>query len=147
MRILFLITTSSGAGHLLSRLSSGRYLVQRGHMVTLLSISHERRWVWSANQRGDRDHTYPDLLWGIGRSGWDRGYLESDCLSAWQGVEPHSCLDSRPAVILPAQYAREQSKELAVSWCWTGVIGGDAEAHKQKGQQITGHHCAAGDFF
>ena len=77
-------------------------------------------------------HT-PDLLWGLGRSGWDpwdtinrvlclRG-KQWDIIHAW---------DCRPAVILPAIYALWQSStvqgKLIIDWAdWWGRGGTQAE--------------------
>jgi glycosyltransferase involved in cell wall biosynthesis len=107
-----------------------RYLVQRGHAVTLLSISPHRRWGFQREiSAGVEIIQTPDLLWGIGRTGWDPwdtvcriAYLHNqhwDIVHAW---------DCRPAVILPALYARRRSRKygckLVIDWCdWWGRGG------------------------
>jgi len=135
MRILFLNHNIARRGGTFYRAyHAGRYLARRGHTVTLLTISAERR------QGFDREisegveiiHT-PDLLNGIGRTGWDPWdtlnrviYLHGrqwDIIHAW---------DCRPAVILPALYARAQSRQsggrLVIDWCdWWGRGGTQAE--------------------
>ena len=135
MHILFLNHNIARRGGTFYRAyHAGRYLARRGHTVTLLTISAERR------QGFDREisegveiiHT-PDLLNGIGRTGWDPwdtlqrvSYLHGrqwDIIHAW---------DCRPAVILPALYARTQSRQsggrLVVDWCdWWGRGGTQAE--------------------
>ena len=112
----------------------GRYLAQRGHTVTLLTISANKRWGFKCevSEGVEIIHT-PDLLWGLGRSGWDPWdtlnrvvYLHNrqwDIVHAW---------DCRPAVILPALYARTQSRQsggrLVIDWCdWWGRGGTQAE--------------------
>jgi glycosyltransferase involved in cell wall biosynthesis len=111
-----------------------RVLVERGHSVTLLTISATRRigYFREVSAGVEIIHT-PDMLWGIGRTGWDlwdalsrmwflRG-KQWDVIHAW---------DSRPAVILPALYARHQSgstnAKLILDWCdWWGRGGTQAE--------------------
>ncbi len=135
MRILFLNHNVVRRGGTFYRAYHvARYLVQRGHRVTLLSISNERRWGLEReiSEGVEIIHT-PDLLWGIGRTGWDPWdtlnrvvYLhgkEWNLIHAW---------DSRPVVILPALYAREQSDriggKLVLDWCdWWGRGGTQAE--------------------
>ena len=112
----------------------GRHLTRRGHTVTLLTISEKRRFGFRREVSEGVEMVYtPDLLWGIGRTGWDpwdalnrvvylRGQ-EWDIIHAW---------DSRPAVILPALYARRQSRKvggkLVIDWCdWWGRGGGLAK--------------------
>jgi len=135
MRILMLNHNIARRGGTFYRAyHAGRYLARRGHTVTLLTISAKRR------QGFDREisegveiiHT-PDLLNGIGRTGWDPWdtfnrviYLHGrqwDIIHAW---------DCRPAVILPALYARTQSRQsggrLVIDWCdWWGRGGTQAE--------------------
>ncbi len=113
---------------------AGRYLARRGHSVTLLTISANRRWGFEHEMSEEVEiiHT-PDLLWGVGRSGWDPWdtlsrivYLHGkqwDIVHAW---------DCRPAVILPALYARQQSTgvqgKLVIDWAdWWGRGGTQAE--------------------
>src|SRR4051794_13170334 len=89
-----------------------RHLGRRGHSVTLLTISPGRRMGFTTNHRdGITLVETPDLLWGVGRTGWDPwdtvnrlAWLRTktwDIVHAW---------DCRPAVILPALYAKQQSK-------------------------------------
>ena len=135
MRILFLNHNVVRRGGTFYRAYHvARYLVQRGHTVTLLTISNERRWSLEREicEGVEIIHT-PDLLWGIGRTGWDPwdtsnriAYLhgkEWNLIHAW---------DSRPVVILPALYARKQSSriggKLVLDWCdWWGRGGTQAE--------------------
>jgi len=81
-----------------------RHLVRRGHSVTLLTISPHRRWGFDLEEcAGVKIVHIPDLLWGVGRSGWDPwdvvnriGYLRGQ---AWDIIHAWDC---RPVVILPA---------------------------------------------
>src|SRR5258708_4193778 len=51
---------------------AARHLVRRGHTVTLLTISAERRWGFRREvSEGVEIIETPDALWGVGRSGWD----------------------------------------------------------------------------
>jgi glycosyltransferase involved in cell wall biosynthesis len=131
MRLLFLNHNVAWRGGTFYRAYHvGHYLAQRGHSVTLLTISQNRRWGFE-HEESDGVHIVhtPDLLSGSGRSGWDpwdtlnrSGYLRGkqwDIIHAW---------DCRPAVILPALYARRQCKKngakLVIDWCdWWGRGG------------------------
>jgi glycosyltransferase involved in cell wall biosynthesis len=111
-----------------------RFLVRAGHSVTLLTISPAERLAFThENCDGVEVVHTPDLLSGVGRTGWDPfdtvrriGYLHGkqwDIIHAW---------DCRPVVILPALYARWQSRavggKLAMDWCdWWGRGGTQRE--------------------
>jgi glycosyltransferase involved in cell wall biosynthesis len=123
----------------------GRYLVRRGHSVTLLTVSPRR---WLGFNKYSRDGITvvetPDLLWGIGRTGWDPwdilnrfSWLRG---KAWDIVHAWDC---RPAVILPALFAQSQSKrvkaKLVVDWCdWWGRGGAQAEREGKFSKVIYG---------
>jgi glycosyltransferase involved in cell wall biosynthesis len=82
----------------------GRELVRRGHEVSLLSISRNRRLAFDVERRdGVTVIGSPDLLWGRGRTGWDGWDTLRRVLRVrrqeWDVVH---AFDSRPAVILPA---------------------------------------------
>lgn len=134
LRLLFLNHNVVRAGGTYYRaFDAARYLVRRGHSVTLLSISRRGRL------KAEREivdgveivHT-PDLFWGIGRSGWDpwdvlvrMKYVrdrEWDVVHAW---------DCRPAVILPAlaaRFGRRDRTKLVIDWCdWWGRGGTQLE--------------------
>jgi glycosyltransferase involved in cell wall biosynthesis len=112
-----------------------RYLVRRGHSVTLLTISPtSRAGLKSEISEGVEIIQTPDLLWGKGRTGWDlwntlnrivylRRRPKWDIVHAW---------DSRPAVIWPALYVKRQNRKtggkLIIDWCdWWGRGGTQAE--------------------
>ncbi|MCC6188953.1 MAG: glycosyltransferase [Anaerolineales bacterium] len=135
MRILFLNHNVARQGGTYFRaFQAARHLAARGHAVTLLTISACQRWRFEREAAAGVDllHT-PDLLWGLGRTGWDPwdtarrlGWLRGrawDIIHAW---------DSRPVVILPALFARRQSRraggKLFIDWCdWWGRGGTQAE--------------------
>ena len=112
----------------------GRHLAIRGHEVTLLTISPNRRVGFREQiTEGVRIVETPDLLWGIGRTGWDLWdtvgrlyYLKG---KLWEIIHAWDC---RPAVIIPALFARQQSRttnaKLVIDWCdWWGRGGTQAE--------------------
>jgi glycosyltransferase involved in cell wall biosynthesis len=135
MRILFLNHNVARQGGTYFRaFQFARHLVARGHTVTLLTISARQRWRFEREVTDGVEIIHsPDLLWGLGRTGWDpwdalrrASYLHGqvwDIIHAW---------DCRPVVILPALYARRQSQRaggrLFIDWCdWWGRGGTQAE--------------------
>jgi glycosyltransferase involved in cell wall biosynthesis len=75
----------------------------------------------------------PDLLWSVGRTGWDPwdtlNRLTWLRTKTWDIVHAWDC---RPAVIIPALYAKQHSKatevKLVIDWCdWWGRGGTQAE--------------------
>ncbi len=134
MRILFLNHNVGWQGGTFFRAYEfARHLVQRGHHVTLLTISRGRRLAFSEDERDGVRMVYtPDLLWGIGRTGWDPwdalrrcAFLARD--GRWDIVHG---FDSRPAVILPALWAARAKRRtpLVLDWCdWWGRGGTQAE--------------------
>ena len=116
LRILFLNHNIVRRGGTFYRAyHAARYLVRRGHTVTLLTISAERRWGFRREvSEGVEIIETPDLLWGVGRSGWDLWDAISRVMflrgRQWDVVHAWDC---RPAVILPALYARGQSREVS----------------------------------
>lgn len=135
MRILFLNHNVVRKGGTFYRaFQIARILASWGHDVVLMSISPNRRFGFEREICDGVEiiHT-PDLFWGTGRSGWDPWdilrrifYLHNqqwDIVHAW---------DCRPAVILPALYARQQSLsvngKLIIDWCdWWGRGGTQTE--------------------
>jgi glycosyltransferase involved in cell wall biosynthesis len=132
VRILFLNHNIAQRGGTFYRAYHlGRHLVRRGHSVTLLTISANKRWGFEreASEGVEIIHT-PDLLWGKGRTGWDvwdtlwrSGYLRNrhfDIIHAF---------DSRPAAILPALLCRKMNGgKLVLDWAdWWGRGGTQAE--------------------
>jgi len=135
MRILFLnhnVVRKGGTFYRAYHIA--RHLVLRGHSVTLMSISPDQRMGFRVQKsEGVEIVETPDLLWGVGRTGWDLWdtlrrivYLRAkqwDVIHAW---------DCRPVVILPALFARSRSVgtggSLVIDWCdWWGRGGTQAE--------------------
>lgn len=96
-------------------------LVERGHRVTLLTISPTRRVGFSRTEhRGVQLVETPDLLWGRGRSGWDPWDVINRIVDVrrthdWDIVHSWDC---RPAAILPALAARRRGSatKLVTDW-------------------------------
>ncbi len=144
MKLLFLNHNVARRGGTFFRAHAvARELARRGHDVSLLAVSPSRRW--GSDRRvvdGVEVIETPDLLWGVGRTGWDpfdtlwrcaflRG-RQWDVVHAW---------DSRPAVILPALFARRQSAgaPLIMDWAdWFGRGGTQAERGHGLAQMIYG---------
>ena len=135
LRMLFLNhNVVRGGGTFFRAFDVARYLVGRGHSVTLLSISPQSRF------RREREvvagveiiHT-PDFFWGMGRSGWDLW----DALSRVQFVSGRrwdliQAWDTRPVVILPALaarfFSRKRNAKLIIDWSdWWGRGGTQME--------------------
>jgi glycosyltransferase involved in cell wall biosynthesis len=108
-----------------------RQLRARGHRVTIVATRPAgRRGVHEEVLDGVELTLTPDLLWGMGRSGWDpwntwnrMGYLRR------QDYDLVHAFDSRPAVIHPAlAYRRHRRVPLVMDWAdWWGRGGVTAE--------------------
>ena len=112
MRILILNHNIAwkGGGTFFRTFHFGRHLARRGHDVTLLTISPAAKRGFSEKvvDGGLRMVETPDMLWGMGRSGWDpwdtlnrMGYIAR---GHWDVVHG---FDSRPAVVLPSIFAQK----------------------------------------
>lgn len=136
MRILILNHNVAwkGGGTFFRTYHYGRHLARRGHDVTLLTVAPRARRGFSEKivDGGLRLVETPDLLWGMGRSGWDPwdtlnriGYVRRQ-QPAWDIVHG---FDSRPAVVLPAIYAQKaRGIPLVLDWCdWWGRGGTNTE--------------------
>jgi glycosyltransferase involved in cell wall biosynthesis len=146
MRILYLNHNVARHGGTFYRAYHvGRYLTRHGHSVTLLTISasKHRGFEREVSEGVEIIHT-PDLLWGLGRSGWDPwdtvnriAYLRD---KQWNIIHAWDC---RPVVILPALYARRQSHKisgkLVIDWAdWWGRGGVQAERTNNFARAIYG---------
>jgi glycosyltransferase involved in cell wall biosynthesis len=123
-----------GGGTFFRAYHFARHLTSRGHSVTLLTISPDALWGFRRQLReGVEVVETPDLLWGIGRTGWDLWDISSRLYflhgKIWDIVHAWDC---RPAVIFPALFARRQSRtstaKLVIDWCdWWGRGGTQSE--------------------
>jgi glycosyltransferase involved in cell wall biosynthesis len=132
MRVLFINHNVVQKGGTYYRaFHAGRYLVRRGHSVTLLSISANNRWefIREVSEGVEIIHT-PDLLWGLGRTGWD---IWDTLWRLWylrnKGFDIIHAYDSRPAVIIPALFCRKMNGgKLILDWAdWWSRGGTQAE--------------------
>jgi glycosyltransferase involved in cell wall biosynthesis len=115
-----------------------RHLGQRGHDVTLMTISPRARIGFTEEMVGGvRVVKTPDLFWGLGRTGWDLWDACARILrlagdGTWDVVHAWDC---RPVVILPALYARSaerRTKRLVIDWCdWWGRGGTQGERRQR----------------
>ena len=143
MRILFLVHNVAYKGGAYYRAQSfTRYLVAQGHEVTLMAISENRRFAFEEKQvDGFRLVNSPDLLWGIGRTGWDPW----DTFRRCQWIRRHPVdivhtVDTRPAVVLPALYARRRhGARFIADWTdWWGHGGASSERSSQLVSKVLG---------
>jgi glycosyltransferase involved in cell wall biosynthesis len=108
-----------------------RRLVQRGHECTIVTISPRRRLALKVHVwKGVRIVETPDLLWGMGRSGWDLwDLLRRQLWLRNQRYDLVHAFDCRPVVVHPALAARRHAQApLVIDWAdWWGRGGAAAE--------------------
>lgn len=143
MRILFLVHNVAYKGGAYYRAQSfTRYLVEQGHEVTLMAISEHNRFGFEEETvDGFRLVHSPDLLWGIGRTGWDPWDTLRRC--QWirrNPVDIVHCVDTRPAVVLPALYARRRhGAKFVADWTdWWGHGGASSERSSRLVSKVMG---------
>jgi len=132
LRILFVCHNQTRKGGAYYRgLNLGVPLARRGHDVTLMAIHpSERLSVVESEIDGLRVVESPDLLWGSGRSGWDPwDTLKRTLWIRERRFDIIHTVDTRPAVSLPAIFARRASKSAWVAdWTdWWGRGGATTE--------------------
>jgi glycosyltransferase involved in cell wall biosynthesis len=130
LNILHMVFTRVGQGSYWRIYHFGRHLAQRGHMVTLMATSPDRRTgleVFSVD--GMTLVSTPDLFRGSLRSGWDPW----NTLHRLAWLRNHSfdivyAIEARPTVIYPALYLqRVKHIPLVLGWSdWFGR-GGSVE--------------------
>lgn len=104
-------------------------LVQRGHHVTLIATSNDRRFgIQETLDDGVKIIEMPDLLWGRLRSGWDPWALinrEWYILRLREKFDLVHCFETRPNSIYPAlTLSRRQHIPLITDWNdWFGRGG------------------------
>src|SRR5512136_2438812 len=88
-------------------LAMARYLVRRGHQVTLLTTADLRKaGILESHEDGIHIVETPDLLWGQLRSGWDPWSALNRILFLLRCEKEFDLIhlfESRPAVIHPIQ--------------------------------------------
>jgi glycosyltransferase involved in cell wall biosynthesis len=132
LQILFIVHNPTRKGGAYYRgLNLGVPLARRGHDVTLMTIHpSERLRVVERELDGVKLVESPDLLWGVGRTGWDPW-------DAWQRTrwirrrrfDIIHTVDTRPAVSLPALFGRKASGAVWIAdWTdWWGHGGATSE--------------------
>ena len=132
LKILFVVHNQTRKGGAYYRgLNLGVPLARRGHDVTLMTIHPtERRRVVERDLDGLKLIESPDLLWGVGRTGWDPW----DALQRTRWIRRRTfdiihTVDTRPAVSLPALFGRKASGAAWVAdWTdWWGRGGATTE--------------------
>lgn len=132
MRILMLLYNQVGKGTYWRALHLARNLANRGHDLTVLATSRDRRLRFGSRTDTQSEASLveaPDMLWKGLRSGWDPWATLRRIL--WVDGERFDLIhgfESRPAVILPALYEkRRKGTRLILDWCdWFGR-GGSVE--------------------
>ena len=104
-----------------------RHLTQRGHQVTLMAMSRQRRLGFATSDRSNVNLVEtPDMLSGMLRSGWD--LWDSAARILWltrQRFDLAHAFESRPTVLLPALYLKHVRRiPLIMDWGdWFGRGG------------------------
>jgi len=126
MRILFLNHNVKWKSTFHRCIQFARHLVRAGHSVDLMTISPTAKRGFSQSfLDGVRIIETPDLLWGMGRSGWDFWDTFNRLLYVrGQSYDLVHAFDSRPAVIYPALLKKYQGAALFSDWAdWWGRGG------------------------
>jgi len=132
LRILFIVHNQTRKGGAYYRgLNLGAPLARRGHDVTLMSIHPSARWAAVERELdGVKLVETPDLLWGVGRTGWDPWdtFHRTQWIRSRRFDVIHT-VDTRPAVSLPAWLGRKASGAVWVAdWTdWWGRGGATSE--------------------
>lgn len=132
LKLLFIVHNPTRKGGAYYRgLNLAVPLVRRGHDATLMTIHPDARFRMTERALdGVRLVESPDLLWGVGRTGWDPW----DTLRRTLWIRSHRfdvihTVDTRPAVSLPAMLGRKASGAVWVAdWTdWWGRGGATEE--------------------
>ena len=132
LKILFVVHNQTRKGGAYYRgLNLGVPLARRGHCVTLMTIHPtERQRVVERELDGVKLVESPDLLWGVGRTGWDPwDTLQRTGWIRRRTFDIIHTVDTRPAVSLPALFGRKASGAAWVAdWTdWWGRGGATTE--------------------
>ena len=132
LRILFIVHNPTRKGGAYYRgLNLGAPLARRGHDVTLMAIHPSSRLrLVERELDGVKLVETPDLLWGVGRTGWDpwNTFRRTQWIRRHQFDVIHT-VDTRPAVSLPAMAGPQGSGAVWVAdWTdWWGRGGATSE--------------------
>ncbi|KAA3605794.1 MAG: glycosyltransferase WbuB [Planctomycetota bacterium] len=112
LRILILVHNMAyKGGAFYHGLGFAKTLAKFGHQVTLLSIHAKNKMKFEVVEKdGIRMVNSPDLLWGMGRTGWCP-WDTMRRMSFFRGetFDILHTVDTRPAVVLPALYLRKKT--------------------------------------
>lgn len=132
LKILFIVHNQTRKGGAYYRgLNMGVPLARRGHDVTLMTIHPSGRWRMVERELdGVKLVESPDLLWGVGRTGWDPwDTLQRTLWIRRRQFDIIHTVDTRPAVSLPALLGRKASGAVWIAdWTdWWGRGGATTE--------------------
>ena len=132
LRILFIVHNQTRKGGAYYRgLNLGAPLARQGHDVTLMSIHPDARLITTERELdGVKLVETPDLLWGVGRTGWDPwNTFKRTMWIRERAFDVIHTVDTRPAVSLPAMWGRKASGAVWVAdWTdWWGRGGATSE--------------------
>jgi len=132
LKILIVVHNQTRKGGAYYRgLNLGAPLARRGHDVTLMAIHPSARLRMAERELdGVKLVESPDLLWGMGRTGWDP--WDTLRRSLWvrrRSFDIIHTVDTRPAVCIPAMLARRSNGAAWVAdWTdWWGRGGATTE--------------------
>lgn len=138
LKILFVVHNATRKGGAYYRgLNLGAPLARRGHEVTLMAIHPSARWtVVERELDGIKLVETPDLLWGVGRTGWDpwNTFRRTQWIRRRKFDVIHT-VDTRPAVSLPAWLGRKAS---GAAWVadWTDWWGRGGATRERDGWAV-----------
>jgi len=131
LRLLFLNHNVAWRAGFFRAFHWGRYLVRKGHQVTILTISENNLSGFATEEReGVRLVKTPDLLSGRLRSGWDPWDTLNRLFYLWpERFDLIHSVDCRPVCIVPALILKKLRKiKLVIDWLdWWGRGGTIAE--------------------
>lgn len=138
LRILFVVHNATRKGGAYYRgVNLGAPLARRGHDVTIMAIHPSSRLQMSESEHdGLRVIESPDLLWGVGRTGWDPwNALRRTVWIRQRKFDVIHTVDTRPAVSLPALWGRRASGAVWVA-DWTDWWGRGGATSEREGRFI-----------
>jgi len=132
LKILYIVHNQTRKGGAYYRgLNMGVPLARRGHDITLMTIHPTGRWHMVERELdGVKLVESPDLLWGVGRTGWDPwDTLRRTLWIRQRKFDIIHTVDTRPAVSLPALFGRKSSGAAWIAdWTdWWGRGGATTE--------------------
>jgi glycosyltransferase involved in cell wall biosynthesis len=143
LSVLFVVHNQTRKGGAYYRgLNLGAPLARRGHKVTLMTIHPTARIAVSERELdGVKLVETPDLLWGVGRTGWDPwNTLRRTSWIRKRKFDVIHTVDTRPSVSLPALWGRRASGAIWVAdWTdWWGRGGATTERTGRLVQSLIG---------